>query len=182
MLTDLQKRKLTRFFNVWDADGDGAITRQDPEKMAQSLAGLQGLEPGSPQYEAFYSGFTLYQNDFIQAVDMDESGRVTLEEWLAYHDEMLQSEERFRGTALMAIQAMFQLMDQNEDGNISLEEYGEWMRTFGVDEQAITDKVFQKLDVNGDGMLSQEETIELTREFFYSNDPDARGNWALGSF
>ena len=182
MLTDLQKRKLTRFFNVWDANSDGAITKQDPKQVAQNLAGLQGLEPGSPQYEAFYSGFMLYQNDFIQAVDMDESGRVTLEEWLAYHDEMLQSEERFQGTALMAIQAMFQLMDRNADGEISLEEYGEWMRAFGVEEQTITDEVFQKLDINGDGTLSQEETLQLTREFFYSDDPDARGNWALGSF
>jgi Ca2+-binding EF-hand superfamily protein len=182
MLTDLQKRKLTRFFNVWDADGDGVITKQDPEQVARNLARLQGLEPGSPRYAAFYNGFMLYQRDFIQAVDMDESGRVTLEEWLAYHDEMLQSQERFQGTALMAIQAMFQLMDRNEDGKISLEEYAEWMRTFGVEEQSITDNVFQKLDMNGDGTLSQEETLQLTREFFYSDDPDARGNWALGSF
>ena len=67
-------------------------------------------------------------------------------------------------------------------GKITLEEYGEWMRAFRVEEQIITDDVFQKLDVNGDGTLSLEETLQLTREFFYSDDPDARGNWALGAF
>ena len=124
----------------------------------------------------------LYQNDYIQAMDLDESGRVTLEEWLAYHDEMLQSEERFQGTALMTIQVMFQLMDQNGDEKITLEEYGEWMRSFRIGEQSITEEVFQKLDLNGNGTLSQEELLQLTREFFYSDDPDARGNWALGPF
>ena len=182
MLTDLQKRKLKRFFAVWDANGDGTITKEDPEQVAQNLATLQGLEPGSPAYEGFLSGFMTYQDDFIKTVDIDESGRVTLEEWLAYHDEMLQSEERFQGSALMTIGAMFQLMDRDADGKITLEEYGAWMKAFGIGEQDITKDVFQKLDVNGDGTLSEEETLQLTREFFYSDDPDARGNWALGAF
>lgn len=182
MLTDLQKRKLTRFFNVWDANGDGVITTDDPEQVAQNLAELRGLKPGSPEHEGFCSGFMLYQNDFLQAVDVDESGSVTLEEWLAYHEEMLQDEERFKGTALMVSELMFQLMDRNEDGKITLEEYRSWMRAFRIGEQEITEEVFQKLDLNEDGTLSKEEVLQLTREFFHSDDPEARGNWALGPF
>jgi Ca2+-binding EF-hand superfamily protein len=182
MLTNLQKRKLTRFFNVWDANGDGAITTEDPEQVAQNLVELQGLKPGSPEHEGFYKGFTSYQNDFLQAVDVDESGRVTLKEWLAYHEKMLQDEERFERTALMPVKVMFELMDRNGDGKITLEEYGRWMRAFRIGEQDITEKVFQKLDLSGDGTLSKEETLQLTHEFFYSDDPDARGNWALGPF
>lgn len=182
MLTNLQKRKLTRFFNVWDANGDGVITTKDPEQVAQNLAKLQGLKPGSPEHEGFYSGFMSYQNDFLKAVDVDESGRVTLEEWLAYHEEMLQDGKRFEGTALMSIEVMFALMDRNGDGKITLEEYGEWMRAFRIGEQDTTEEVFQKLDLNENGTLSKEEILQLTREFFYSDDPDARGNWALGPF
>lgn len=182
MLTDLQKRKLTRFFKVWDADGDGVITTKDPEQVAQNLAELRGLKPGSPEHEAFYSGFMLYQNDFLQSVDLDESGEVTLEEWLGYHEEMLQDETRFESTALMEIEIMFALMDQDGDGIITLEEYGRWMRALRIGEEDLTEKVFQKLDLNGDGTLSKEEVLQLTREFFYSDDPEARGNWAMGPF
>ena len=182
MLTDLQKRKLTRFFNVWDANGDGIITSEDPEQVAQNLAELQELKPGSPEHERFYSGFMLYQKDFLQAVDVDESGSVTLEEWLAYHDKMLQDEERFERTALVAAEAMFQLMDRDGDGRITLKEYGRWMRAFRIVEQDILEEVFQKLDLNESGALSKEEMLRLTREFFYSDDPDAPGNWALGPF
>lgn len=182
MLTNLQKRKLTRFFDVWDANDDGVITTKDPEQVAQNLAELRGLKPGSPEHEGFCNGFMSYQNDFLQAVDVDKSGRVTLEEWLAYHDEMLQSEERFERTALMSIEVMFGLMDRNGDGKITLEEYGGWMKAFRIGEQGITEEVFQKLDLNGNGILSKEEVLHLTREFFYSDDPDARGNWALGPF
>jgi Ca2+-binding EF-hand superfamily protein len=182
MLTNLQKRKLTRFFNVWDANGDGVITTEDPKQVAQNLAKLQDLEPSSPEHERFFNGFMSYQDDFLKAVDVDESGHVTLEEWLAYHEEMLQDEERFKTTALMSVRVMFELMDRNRDGEITLEEFGEWMRAFRIGEQSITEEVFQKLDLNGNGILSREEVLQLTREFFYSDDPNARGNWALGPF
>jgi Ca2+-binding EF-hand superfamily protein len=182
MLTDLQKRKLTRFFNVWDANGDGVITTKDSEQVFQNLAELQDLKPGSPERETLYSGFMAYQNHFIQAVDVDESGSVTLEEWLAYHEKMLQDEASFAGSVLTVIEAMFELMDRNGDGIITLEEYGEWMRAFRIEEQDITEKVFQKLDLDRDGAVSKKEMLELTREFFYSDDPDAPGNWALGPF
>jgi Ca2+-binding EF-hand superfamily protein len=182
MLTDLQKRKLTRFFNVWDANGDGVITTEDPKQVAGNLAELQGLKPGSPEHEAFYSGFMLYQNDFLQAVDVDESGSVTLEEWLAYHEEMLQDQQRFEATVLTVIEAMFALMDQDGDGKITLEEYAAWMRGMRIAEQDISQRIFSKLDLDGSGSVSKAEMMQLTREFFYSDDPEARGNWVLGPF
>jgi Ca2+-binding EF-hand superfamily protein len=182
VLTNLQKRKLARFFNVWDANGDGVITTDDPAQVAQNLAELQGLKPGSREYEAFYDGFMLYQNDFLQAVDVDESGDVTMEEWLAYHDEMLKDEQRFQGTALMVAELMFALMDRDGDGQITLDEYGSWMRCFRMAEEDISEEVFRKLDLDNNGTVSKAELLQLTREFFYSDDPEARGNWALGPF
>ena len=182
MLTDLQKRKVTRFFNVWDADGDGVITTRDPEQVAQNLAELQGLKPGSLKHKVFHSGFMLYQKGFLKAMDLDESGHVTLDEWLAYHEEMLQDEKKFQRTALTAMESMFELMDRDGDGKITLEEYGRWMRAFRIVEQEITKEVFQKLDLNENGTLGKKEIRQLTREFFYSDDPEAPGNWALGPF
>lgn len=182
MLTDLQKRKLTRFFKVSDADGDGVITTRDPEQVAKNLAELRGLKPGSPEYEGFYSGYVLYQNDFIRAMDLDDNGEVTLKEWLAYHEEMLQDEKRFESTVLMVSELMFHLMDQNADGKLTLEEYRDWMRAFRIAEQDITADVFRQLDLNEDVTLSKEELLRLIREFYYSDDPEARGNWMLGPF
>lgn len=182
MLTDLQKKKMTRFFNVWDADGDGVLTTEDPAQVAHNLAELRGLEPGSPAYDAFCGGYMLYQQDFLQAVDMDDSGKVTLKEWLAYHEELLQDEERFESTVLMATELMFSLMDQDEDGKITLAEYGSWMRAMRIGEEDITDEVFSKLDLDGNGTISKDEMQQLTREFFFSDDPEAPGNWALGPF
>lgn len=182
MLTDLQKRKLTRFFNVWDANGDGVITMEDPAEVAQNLARLRGLDPDSAAYEAFYTGFMLYQDDFLGTVDVDASGQVTLDEWLAYHEEMLLDADRFERTVLMVVEVMFGLMDRDGDGRITLEEYGDWMRGMRIREEEITADVFQKLDLNGNGIVSKEEMMQLTSEFFLSHDPEARGNWALGPF
>jgi Ca2+-binding EF-hand superfamily protein len=95
---------------------------------------------------------------------------------------MLQDEGRFEATALMSVRVMFELMDRNRNGGITLEEYGEWMKAFRMGEQGTTEEVFQKLDLNEDGTLNKEEILQLTREFFCSDDPDARGNWALGPF
>ena len=182
MFSDLRKRKLTRFFNVLDRDGDGTITSADPEMVITNLASIRKLSPGMPKYDTFRAGFLAYWDDLMKRSDANDDGVVTLDEWLAYHEQMLADEQKFEYTVAFSAGIMFALMDVDDDGKITLEEYGEWMKAWGMNAESLSADIFAKLDRNGDGTLSQSEVLALTHEFYYSEDPDAPGNWAMGQY
>lgn len=41
---------------------------------------------------------------------------------------------------------------------------------------------FRQLDRNRDGYLTTDELIKNAEEFFFSEDPEAPGNWLVGPF
>jgi len=182
MLSDFRTRKLERLFAVMDIDSDGVLTDADAETFVESLATLRELDRSSSKFETFRDGFLVYWNDFVRQADLDGDRKVTPEEWLVYHDEMLEDETRFQATTIVSASMMFMVMDANQDGRISLEEYGQWMRAWGMGDESVNAEIFAKLDRNGDGHLSNQEVVEMTTEFYYSEDPDAPGNWAMGPF
>jgi len=182
MLSDVRKRKLVRFFNVVDTNGDGVFEARDTELVAQRVAALRGLSPGEEGYEGFYRGFSYYWEDLRRSCAPSEQGRVTLDEWLAYHTEMLADEARFRATAEASASLMFALVDSDGDGVLSLEEYGQWMRAWGMTDEHTSTEVLARIDPSGAGQLTREDVVSLTHTFFYSDDPDAPGSWAMGPF
>ena len=182
MLSEFRKRKLAALFSAFDGDRDGVLTNADPAVILGRLSQLAGLEPGSMPHTNFELAFMAYWKDFVMTSDANADGRVTIEEWNAYHEVMLADDRRYSQTAAMSAGVMFALVDKDHDGYISLVEYGGWLRAWQVDAAAVTDELLAKLDIGEDGRLSQAQVLDLTREFFYSDDPDAPGNWAMGPF
>ena len=50
MLTDLQKRKLTKLFSMYDSDYTGVLVKKDFELMFKKLATLRNWSKRSPRY------------------------------------------------------------------------------------------------------------------------------------
>ena len=179
-LSDFRKRKLSTLFAAFDGDRDELLTNADPGIIIARLAKIAGLEPDSQTHKNFEMGFMAYWKDFIMSSDLNEDGKVTIEEWYSYHATMLQDERRFAQTVAMSAGVMFALMDGDNDGFMSLEDYGRWPGAWQVDPSVITEELLARLDIGGNGKLSSEQVIALTREFFYSEDPEAPGNWCMG--
>ncbi|MEQ9486393.1 hypothetical protein [Coleofasciculus sp. F4-SAH-05] len=57
MLTELQTKKWTRLFQVYDADGNGTITQEDFELIFQNLAKFRNLEANTPQYDQLHTKY-----------------------------------------------------------------------------------------------------------------------------
>ena len=180
MLTELQKRKIARFFHIYDVDGSGVITQDEPERVLRTLAYMRKLDEGSAKFDAFREGFLVYWHDLAADIDVDKDGEITLSEWLNYHDRLLQDDEKFKRTVLVSGKFMFELMDANGDGEISLDEYRLWMHGLGLRDELIVKQVFEKIDLNGNGVISMMEMFELITEYYYSDDPEAPGSWAMG--
>ena len=124
MLSEFRKRKLAALFSAFDGDKDGVLSNADPAVILERLSKLAELEPGSDPRGKFELAFMAYWKDFVMTSDANEDGRVTTEEWYAYHEVMLADAKRYSQTAAMSAGVMFALVDKDHDGYISLAEYG----------------------------------------------------------
>jgi Ca2+-binding EF-hand superfamily protein len=179
MLTDFQLKKLPKMFALNDNNGDGVITQEDFEEAARVLGRFRGLEPGTPAYEEMTRTVMARWDNLRAECDANGDNRVTLEEWLAHWDEVLSTEGEYDRVGKPISAAVARALDTDGDGQISPQEYAQWISRWGVDEMAARE-CFARLDLNGDGQLSQEEFVTLVAQFFQSSDPSSPGNWLLG--
>ena len=74
--------------------------------------------------------------------------------------------------ARLASDALFDVIDENHDGSISLEEWTAYGKVVGYDDDACK-ATFNVCDLNGDGKLSPDEFALKRMQYWYSLDEDA---------
>lgn len=177
MLSELQKKKISRLFRVFDANGDGYVEAADAERVARRIAKIRGWSEDSEEYaelEALYDeGVQMLESQF------DDQGRVDLDGYLRFHDQILNIPGAYHQTVGQLADFIFQVLDADGDGRISLDEVEQFYRAYSIDEE-LAPTAFEKLDVDADGFLSEDEIRDAVAQFYFSSDPDARGNWLLG--
>jgi Ca2+-binding EF-hand superfamily protein len=179
MLTDFQKRKLIALFDLYDVDKNGFLEQADYERITQNLATLLRIQPGSPEYTRLSADHMAEWNNIYQLCGAPSSQRVTQEEYLAALDQLLSDKNNYHAIIGNWTDSLLQLSDRDGDGRLSQQEYVANARGFGTDEAAAND-VFRKLDRDGDGYLTRDEILRAVEEYFYSQDPQAPGNWLVG--
>ncbi len=176
MLNDLQERKLRHFFDVFDSDHDGFLEESDFETYVQNLTDACDNRKGSEELH----GQWMFVWTTLQAMaDVDRDNVVSPKEWLSLADQLLQSDDSYAAVVNAIGTTTFDLLDADGDGRINSHEWRAFFRAHQIDE-GLTDTVFPRLDTDSDGFISREETMGNLREFFYSADPEAAGNWFFG--
>ncbi|ESA38392.1 calcium-binding ef-hand-containing protein [Leptolyngbya sp. Heron Island J] len=181
MLTDIQTRKLTKLFRLYDANADGILEQRDFIALATRLANLrQGLQ-ASPHYEQI---LTHLQQDWLclcKAADQNYDARITLKEWLTYYEQILDDIKQYASRVIALVTLLFAAFDQDNDGQISEREWIHLLSLFNV-LPIYASSIFLNLDVNQDGVLSQDEVLTLIHDFFYINEPSAPANFMFGPY
>jgi Ca2+-binding EF-hand superfamily protein len=180
MLTDFQRKKLSRTFQIYDADGDGIVTRADYERAGHNVAIANGFSPGSAESDSVTTAYLAAWEGMRRMADQDHDGRVSLDEHLTAYDHLLA--DAGPGIFVAVCDASLNLIDLDHDGRISQHEYVTNLVGWAggaISEAAATD-AFHRLDVNADGFITREEMLDIVREFFTSDDPGAHGNWLVG--
>lgn len=182
MLTELQKRKLMKLFCMYDACNLGVLKISDFERLAQQLADLRGWKPGTAAYEKITSQYLFRWNriraEIKQTLHIRNDAQVNLDEWLSYYDIVL-NDQRYERELLALGEAVFNVVDIDESGHLDKEEWTALFRAYNIP-VVYVDETFAHIDHNGDGVLSKEEVLLMIREFYYSNDPNAAGNYMFG--
>ncbi|QIR36321.1 calcium-binding protein [Tolypothrix sp. PCC 7910] len=169
MLTEFQKQKARKSFEVHDFNGDGILTLADFELIVENLAKL-GQKQRLLEYQALKSAYTSFWLELQALADIDNDGQVSLDEWYAYYDHHL---------VHLMMDFMFDLIDGDGDGEITVKEYKQFATCWNRSETE-AGETFLKLDLNGDGCLTKLEILQHFDDFCYGNDPEVPGNWLWG--
>lgn len=180
-MTELQKAKQVHYFNVLDYNGDGTLEKQDFINVADRLAELRGYEDGSSSHTAVRQEILRMWTNARALSGKEGKAEITLEDWLAHEQKVLDSNVLIHSYVQGIARAIFDILDADNDGVISREEYLKFFRSFRGDEED-GELAFQKLDEDEKGYLTRKEFLGAVTEFHLSDDPDARGNWLFGPF
>jgi len=183
MISDLQQRKASHYYDLIDEDDNGYVEARDFELRVDRLIESRGVSDEEAR-EALRDRVMGWWDHLYTLADIDDDERVTREEWDTYwhaiqagideggvdEAETLESLER-------AARGTFRAINTSGSGGITEEEYAEWLEAWGVhDSQA----AFRRLDRDDTGTLSEDDLVEAVKEFYLSNDPDAPGNALYG--
>lgn len=181
MLTDIQTRKLTKLFSLYDANRDGVLVQQDFVALAIRLANLRQEMHGSPQHPQILAHLQQDWQCLCAAADQDQDARITLDEWLTYYDQVLDDIKQYASRVIALVTLLFAAFDQNDDGYINEQEWISLLSVFNV-LPIYASSIFLNLDVNQDGVLNQDEVLSLIHDFFYLNEPSAPANFMFGPY
>jgi Ca2+-binding EF-hand superfamily protein len=125
-LTDLQKQKLMRLFAMYDANNTGNLTLYDFQNLVDRLATFKGLRKDSSEYIQLMDRLMHRWIHLRSEVKESMSGQfrqyVTLDEWLAYFEKVLQ-EESYRDHIREVANLIFDAVDADKSSSLDLEEW-----------------------------------------------------------
>lgn len=178
-LTPFQKRKLSRMFDVLDVDGDGSVGRIDFTRRVEALARLRGWAPDGPEFARSLRFAHEEWDNLREGADADYDTRITRDEFLRHAEIFLDDRDAIRAWARGDVQLLFDAMDIDADGKLTLDEYRTWLQACGVDASA-ADAFFAHADLDEDGRISRAEMAHAFEEFLISENPGAGGNFLFG--
>ena len=178
-LSDFQRTKLARLFDVYDLNGDGLLEESDFTRRAHQFARERGWTEESSDFRELLD-YT--REDWVNLqlnTDADGDGAVTRDEFIGFADRRLTGEDAVDDYAYADAYLIFRAMDADHDGKITADEWKMFLRAhhIGCDSAHY---FFQKIDNDEDGFVTRDEISRALKEFFFSNDIDAPGNCFYG--
>lgn len=181
MLTPLQGKKLTHYFNVLDFDRNGILEKQDFTNIGINLAMNLGMHEGDDDFKDLVQKSEQIWLSFRSFIKGEIDDTATLGEWLRFADKNIVngSPELYEKHVNIVASEIIRLFDTDDDGYLSLEEYIELFVAYRIDVK-YSAKSFVKLDTNYNEEISYDELLEAIRQFYRSDDEKAPGNWLFG--
>lgn len=180
MLSDLQRHKLPRLFAAYDADGNGEVEQRDFERLLHQFAAFRNWAPGSQPYQDLESSLRSRWDHMREFADADRDGSVSLSEWLAYMDTVLDDYRTFETELEGMADTVFNVFDVDDDEALSTEELRALYRGLGLGPDTAK-AMYERLEMGPGTRMTWNRFLDLFEDFLTSPDPGAPGNWLFGS-
>ncbi len=180
MLTTVQERKLTYLFRIFDVDKNGTLESEDFEYVGQNICHALHLTPEMVDYDRIMRKCKDMYAYTICKISPGLHDPITLDSWLDFFGRSTENviAEEFVN---LTVEYVFETFDQNKDGCLTMDEYIEMFKIYGIDTY-YSIRGFQEVDTNNNHVISRDELEHALKDFFTSSDPTARGNWVFGNW
>lgn len=179
-ITAFLGRKLARRFRTYDSDGDGFIEREDFTQAGERTTKAFGLAADDPKAVRFHTTLIGLWEQLSSVTELDRNGRISVDEYIkAFANGLLETPETFDEGYVPFLDALMAIADEDGDGKLTLEEHVTWTGALmGISER--NSRSIHDLLSDEDGLMATQAMLDAIREFYFSEDPAAAGNWLLG--
>ncbi|MFD8982591.1 EF-hand domain-containing protein, partial [Streptomyces sp. NPDC059564] len=117
----------------------------------------------------------------FQKMDRNDDGGVDRQEFrTSFRARIVTDQNRIWERIRSMSNAWTELGDRDGDGMLSREEYTSLLHGMFRLPRETCDEAFNRLDVDGDGQLSRDEISSAMKEYYTSENYEARGNQFFG--
>ncbi|WP_225885397.1 EF-hand domain-containing protein [Leptolyngbya sp. KIOST-1] len=172
---------MTKLFSMYDSDYTGVLVKKDFELMFKKLSTLRNWSLRSPRCLILQDKLMRKWQGLEKKADTAHNHQVSRDEWLAYYDDSLSDTEPRADDILSLMETIFDVFDQDEDGKVNQEEWGQLLAAFN-ESPVYAPLVFPALDTDGDGWLTKVEFLQHFSDFCCSDDANHPANAMFGPY
>jgi hypothetical protein len=183
MISPLRKTKIEHFFNVLDTNRNQVLQPDDFKSVAVRICELAEIDKFDKRFDntivQSYRIFIQVLTDLEKHVELE----INKAEWVLFFERNLISDldaaPPIEHYVTRVVYYIFNLFDINQDSVLSMDEFVNMFQVYSIDAE-YSEHAFNQLDLNGDGVISRDEFVNAVKEYFLSDDENARGNWIFG--
>lgn len=163
-MADRWTQKMITYFKRIDFDHDGSVTRADFEGMAARFSEKLDADKG----KALTAQLLTICDTFLAS--MGGGSAITQDAFVASMTKLV-DDPSMKAKLEGPLPLFFHVIDTNNDGLISKEEYGVFFDILGL-EKGLSDAAFIAIDTDKDGNLSEKEFVTAGSDFFLNKGGD----------
>lgn len=181
-MSNFQLAKYNYFFKILDVNQNTYIQDEDFSELAERIRVILDYEEGSKEHKRIISKAERFFQKLVRDINPLDAEKITEKE-LSDHliSVVIKDEVELDSFKEVVFNFMFDFFDQNHDGFISKEEYGDFYTIFGIDKQHF-ESSFNKLDNSKTGRFNRYDLLSAVEEYFTADNEENPGNWVFGDW
>ncbi|XP_069102492.1 calexcitin-1-like [Argopecten irradians] len=175
-LSSFQRSKILRVFDIlYDSDKDGYIEEKDFVMAIEKVRNILEWQVGSDKHKNAQKALGLVWTGLLSYADANSDGRVSTDEWLKMWEDCIKKDtvpEWQHGF----MEFMFNVNDKSGDNEIDKDEYKTYYQNYIPLDDCET--AYHK--ISGGKNISKSDFSQLWKDYFFSDDREAKGNYLFG--